>query len=467
MYKDQVSRYIDSHCKEMTETLRELVRIPSCRQPAEADMPYGRSASEVLAKALDFCKDNGLTVKNFDNYVGTADYFTVRSADPELGILFHLDVVPEGTGWNYPPFELTEADGKLIGRGAIDDKGPAVSVLYAVKAINELNIPLKKNFRLIMGCDEENGSSDLDYYCKKEKLPEKLFTPDGNFPVLNLEKGMIRSVIKKSFSMSNCKNKIISIKGGLAVNAVPETVSAVISGFGVEEINRYIKKLKTTVKFIVSGESGNVRIDAEGRSAHASKPQLGDNALTALLALLSSMPFDTCDSFNAVKAMSALFPYGETDGTSCSVKCADEKSGELTLVLSVFELDENSMTGKTDIRFPICQTSDNVINLYDEAVQKQGLILETALKMEPHYVDENSSFIKTLLSVYEDMTGEKGYCVAIGGLTYVHDTTGGVAFGAEYEDSNHNMHGADEFIYEKELILNAKIYAEAIIRLCS
>jgi succinyl-diaminopimelate desuccinylase len=467
MYKEQISSYIDSYRQEMKNTLRELVAVPSYRQPEEENMPYGKSLSEILAKVLNICDKMGLTVRNFDNYVGTADYFSDKSIEPELGILFHLDVVPEGAGWSYPPFELTELNGRLIGRGTIDDKGPAVSVLYAVKAIKELNIPLKKNFRLIMGCDEENGSGDLAYYCTKEKLPDKVFTPDGSYPVLNIEKGMIRSVISKSFSANSCKKRISSIKGGLAVNAVPETASACLKGFTLEEVNSFIDSFSSTVKFTVNSGSDCVMLNANGRSAHASTPELGDNALTAMLALLSSMPFDECDIHNSIKALSELFPYGEMNGKSCQINCSDEKSGELTLVLSVLELYENNMTAKTDIRFPINKASDEIIQLYKKAVQKHGFTLQISLKEEPHYVDENSSFIQTLLGVYEDMTGKNGYCVAIGGLTYVHDTPGGVAFGVEYEGSSHNMHGADEFIYEEELLLNAKIFAEAIIRLCS
>ena len=88
------------------------------------------------------------------------------------------------------------------------------------------------------------------------------------------------------------------------------------------------------------------------------------------------------------------------------------------------------------------------------------------LQCEPHHVSADSSFVKKLLEVYEDVTGEKGYTVALGGLTYVHDTENGVAFGAEFPGDENNMHNADEFIRTESLLLNAKIYANAILRLC-
>lgn len=466
MYKKMISDFIDNNKDNMIETLRTLVKIPSVRGKAEENMPFGKANAEVLEKALDICKNElQMDTKNFDNYAGTADYMS-RDNEPALGILFHLDVVPEGTGWTYNPFDVTEKDGNLIGRGTIDDKGPGVSVLYAIKAIKECGIKLNKNFRLIMGCDEENGSGDLEYYIKKEELPENLFTPDGDYPVLNMEKGMIRSVIKKNFK-NTCAKRIISFKAGVAINAVPEIATAKVVGISADEINSAISKLGIDVKFDVAENKDFVEINAHGKSAHASKPFMGVNSLTAMIKLLSQLPFDNSDSKDCINALAELYPFGETDGTCCNVKCSDEKSGELTLLLSVIDYTEQGMTAHTDIRFPCDQTSQNIISRYSEKAKSVGLEYETDMAVEPHYVDENNDFIQTLLSVYEDIKGEKGYCVAIGGLTYVHDTKGGVAFGVEYADSNHNMHGADEFTTIDELVFNAKMYAEAIIRLCS
>ena len=82
-----------------------------------------------------------MTVKNFGNYAVSMDF---GQGEPVLGILSHLDVVPAGEGWSFPPFACTVKDGIAYGRGAIDDKGPSVAVLYAVKCIKDLGIPIKK-----------------------------------------------------------------------------------------------------------------------------------------------------------------------------------------------------------------------------------------------------------------------------------------------------------------------------------
>jgi len=74
--------------------------------------------------------------------------------------------------------------------------------------------------------------------------------------------------------------------------------------------------------------------------------------------------------------------------------------------------------------------------------------------------------VQTLLRVFEEQTGMKGECIAIGGGTYVHEIEGGVAFGAEFEGSEYNMHGADENVPIEELMTDIRIQAAAIAALC-
>ncbi len=448
---EQLFSYIDSHTEKMIADLGRLIRIPSVMGEAEEGAPFGKYPAEALAEMLKICEESGLSVRNIDGYVGTADFYPTEKI-PELGILSHMDVVPAGSGWSVPTFELTEKDGKLLGRGAIDDKGPAVAALYAVKAIKDSGVKLSKNLRLIFGTNEENGSADLAYYRKKERLPEMLFTPDGSYPVINTEKGMLR--ISYSAKLSD---GIVSICGGSVVNAVPEYAEAVISGAKVD-LNKYNFD-GVTLSSETCGE--NIKITAKGKSAHASTPESGQNAVTALIAVIA----DVCGD-SALSALSEMFPYGETDGYSAGIKCSDELSGGLTTVLSVIGAVDGVLEAKQDIRFPAGKTSGEILALLKERSDRAGLEMRADMISEPHHVPEDSEFVRKLLSVYELVTGENGYCVAIGGGTYVHDTEGGVAFGAEFPGDENNMHGADEFITRESLVKNAKIFAAAIYTLC-
>lgn len=448
---EQLFAYIDSHTENMISDLARLIRIPSVRGEAEENAPFGKEPARALDEVLKICGEAGLSVRNIDNYVGTADLYKADTL-PELGVLSHMDVVPVGGGWSVPPFELTQQDGKLLGRGTIDDKGPAIAALYAVKAIKESGLKLSKNVRLVFGTDEECGSGDLEYYLKKEKLPEMLFTPDGSYPVINAEKGLMRASYTGAIS-----EKIVSIKGGTVVNAVPEYAEAVLAGAAVDTAKYSFEGV--TLETEACGDG--VKLIAKGKSAHASTPEGGHNAVTALLTVLADVTGD-----EMIKALVEMFPYGETDGANAGIKCSDKVSGGLTTVLSVVDGVGGTLTAKQDIRFPIDRKCAEIIAMIEAKATEKGLAHRIDMAVEPHYVPEDSEFVRKLLSVYETVTGEKGYCVAIGGGTYVHETEGGVAFGAEFPGEDNHMHGADEFITLESFVKNAKIFAAAIYSIC-
>ena len=458
-----IENFIDNHKDQMIETLAKLIKIPSVMGEAKENMPFGEGPAKALGEMLTIANENGFITRNIDNYVGTID---LCEGEPELGILCHLDVVPEGKGWSCPPFELTQKEGKLIGRGTIDDKGPAVATLFALMAVRESGIKLSKKVRMIVGTNEENGSADLKYYLKKESMPPMLFTPDGDYPVINIEKGMLRVTFSKNISDDTSEKKIVKISGGKTINAVPVEAVVQVSGFSEEEINNFILSNKTTLKFDVESQSNIITITAKGTGAHASTPEKGDNALTGLIKLLAEMKVKNSASFEYITSLSKLFPYNETDGALSGVKSSDKISGELTLTFSVFDYENGKGTGKVDIRFPVCDNMKKVTDNLSHALLKYGFKITDIQGDEPHHVDENSEFVQKLLKVYHECTGNEAYCKAIGGGTYVHNTTGGVAFGAAFPGENNNMHGADEFMLLENFILNAKIFANAIISIC-
>lgn len=459
----KIHQYIDAHADEMVDVLSTLVAIPSVKGEPEGDMPFGKEPARALHKMLEICENYGFTVKNHENYVGTIDMYTDK--ETQLGVLCHLDVVPEGTtGWVNPPYELTLSDGKLYGRGSSDDKGPAVAVLFALRAIKESGITLSKNVRLLVGTDEECGSSDLRYYRAKEALPPYVFTPDATYPVINLEKGRISGKFVKNITAGGEKT-IVSVKGGVAVNAVPEKATATIKGFTEGEIEAVKAALPEDITMDIEVNGDVAILTANGKAAHASAPQSGKNAVTALIKALGTMQ-TTDESAAFFASIAKIFAYGESNGESMGIKAQDAKSGALTFVFSMIDYENGAFSSAYDIRFPISECVDSVRAKIESTIATVGLEMTDFKGVEPHYVDENSDFIKTLLSVYTDFTGEPGECLAIGGGTYVHGIEGGVAFGAEFCGEDNRVHGANEYISLEKFILNAKIFAEAILRIC-
>ncbi len=440
---------------EIIQNVADLVAIPSVKDEPWRTAPFGEQAKNALYKMKEICDDMGFRTIVYDNAVLCADYCP-DGAPVELGVLAHLDVVPaQAENWATDPFLLTEKDGVLYGRGVIDDKGPAVAALWALNAVERLNIPLKKGVRLIFGTDEENGSEDLEIYKKHAEFPPKVFTPDGSFPVINIEKGMLRS----RFS-GNTGGNYIEFRGGNIPNAVADKAKTIMRRVCADKANGAVPE-ESEARFTVSERGEGVLISCDGRAAHASTPESGVNAVTALLSLMNRVTDEP-----VLKGLERLFPFGETDGASLGLKCADD-SGALTCVLSTLAImPSGECEGTVDIRFPTCTSLLEVQSKLQTALESLKLKYETVLGSEPHVVSEDSEFVRQLISVYEDVEGERGGCIAIGGGTYVHNIEGGVAFGAERGDTDYHMHGDNEFITIDELLKDAVLYAHAISAVC-
>lgn len=465
--KDKISLYFEREKENMLSDLGSLIRINSVRTEPSEDAPFGEGPKKALEKMLLIAKNAGFSVVNTDNYAGEISFFGGDNAS--LAMLGHLDVVPEGDGWTVPPYEMTEKDGKVFGRGTSDDKGPVIAALYAMKCVRELGVEIKDDVRLIVGTSEETGGNDIEYYTEKRGMPSMVFTPDSSFPVTNVERGHF----SKHFSGEITPDEddfpsVVSFDGGFVINAVPNKASAVLRGFSLDEVSKISEKLSddTGIKFEISSVDEGLQVLALGTGAHASTPDLGNNPITALVALIASLESNS-NTLKLFKSLSKFFPHGKTKGEGMGVKMKDDISGELTMTLDILKFDGKTVSGAFDSRVPICASEENLSFVVRDKLLSIGLELDSTFITPIHYVDENSDFIKKLLSAYEEVTGKKGYCEAIGGGTYVHEIDGGVAFGAIMPEVDTNMHGADEYMPIDGLIDAAKIFTKAIINICS
>ncbi len=458
--QEKIREYIYSRKTELLRDLSRLVEIPSVKGEPADGAPFGTEPRRALDEMLEICGEAGFKTECCYDVVGTAE-LCPNGAENALGILCHLDVVPaEAANWSFPPFEVTEKNGVLYGRGIIDDKGPAVAALYAMKCVKELEIPLKRGVKLIFGTDEENGSEDMEIYTSREKLPPNVFTPDGSFPVINVEKGMMRSTFCGKFSGGD----VLSFNGGSIPNAVPDKAAAEVRAV-LSDVEDAIAADTSGAQFSAQQLDGAVCITAVGKSAHASTPESGINAVTALISLINRLRLSG-GAADVLRGLEKAFPFGETDASSVGLNASD-KTGATTLVFSIFELQNTECYGTIDVRFPTCLSLKEVEANERAALAEAGCEFSGFMGDEPHCVDENSDFVQALLRVYERVEGEKGSCIAIGGGTYVHNIDGGVAFGAERGDTDYHMHGADEFIPIDELLKDAVLYANAIVEICS
>jgi succinyl-diaminopimelate desuccinylase len=441
-----------------------LVAVESVRGEPAPGQPFGPGPAAALAAGLSLAKEWGLTATNYENYVGAVD---LNDRETRLHILCHLDVVGAGEGWDTDPYTAVERDGLLYGRGTDDDKGPAAAVLLALTAVKELGIPLRYNARLLLGTDEESGSGDIAWYYARHPYAPFTFSPDGSFPVVNIEKGSYKPVFTRRWAAETVTPRVTAVRGGFRINVVPPEAAAVVAGLGAAELAPRAARAEERlgVRIALTDGPAGTEVAVHGVSAHASTPEEGNNALTALLAFLAELPLADCDSTRTIRSLVALFPHGDWNGTALGVDQEDGLSGRLTLALSLFTLEAEGCSSQFDSRVPLCATAENCKQVADQALTGAGFAVAGEMDA-PHHTPADLPFVQTLLDCYEHYTGRKGECLSMGGGTYVHDIPNGVAFGCGMPGFRSNLHGPNERVCIKDLLTAALIFAQCIVELC-
>ena len=469
MYQDKINAYFDNPAvqRELVGAIARLVSVKSVKGEAQEGAPFGPGPRAALDEALKLCSELGFETRDYDHYVGLAD---LNDRETQLHILGHLDVVGEGSGWDTDPYTCVEKDGMLYGRGVSDDKGPVCAALFGMKAVKDLGIPLSKNVRLILGTDEESGSQDIAYYYAREPFAPMAFTPDANFPLINVEKGHFGPHFGTDWAPETAEPRVTSLTGGFRRNVVPPEAEAVIAGLTAAQVEPLCGPAaeKTGAKFTVTGTEGGVTLHCTGKNAHAAMPDDGINAIQAILEVLAALPLAECESTKAIRSMHTLFPFGDNRGKGLGIAMKDEVSGETTVNLALIDLNEAGFSADIDSRVAVCANEENCVKTCEESLKKHGLrFLTQPRMMEAHIVEADSPLVKTLLECYSAYTGERDpQPIAIGGGTYVHHIPGGVAFGCEFPGFDPKMHSANEQARVDQLVTSAKIFALAIARLC-
>jgi succinyl-diaminopimelate desuccinylase len=292
-------------------------------------------------------------------------------------------------------------------------------------------------------------------------------TPDAGFPVINVEKGHYSPKFAAQWEASTALPRLLTVDGGIRSNVAPGQCQAQVKGLKAEDAQSICDAVsaRTGVSFHLSADGDVLTLEAKGAEAHASTPEEGKNAITALLEVLCALPLAQTGGLATVQQLHSVFPFGDHRGAALGIAQEDEASGVLTLTFSVLHLNETGFQGQFDVRAPICANADNCTGVVEKTFTGFGWSIEGTMS-QVHAVDANSPFIHTLLRSYEHFSGKKGFCMAIGGGTYVHEIPGGVAFGAGDDSFDSHLHGANERAMISQLLMCAKIYAAVIADLC-
>lgn len=451
---EKLDKILEDLKAPMTETLQKWIRIPSVKGPAEEGAPFGKTVLDALNQAMEDCNALGFKTKNVDGYAGHAD-LGEGSTEDALGILAHLDVVPVGDGWTYDPFGAT-IDGEFIyGRGTSDDKGPAVAALYAMYAVKQAGIPLKRKVRLILGCDEESGWEDIDYYKKHETMPKMGFSPDADYPVINIEKGMLG--LRLDAELSKDGLQIVRFNTGERTNVIPGSATALIKGDDKTIAQVKGVSQKYGWKILAEKQEEGIKLTTEGIPGHSAYPETARNAIGQMLIILRELGAE-----GPIKTLAdtiGITSHGEGIGAAIE----DKLSGKLTCNMGIIRAEQGVLYATLDLRCPVLTDLQVLYTMICHNLP--GIKVTKTSSKPPHFVPENSELVQSLLEAYHRVTGLEKKALAIGGGTYAKVLEQGVAFGASFPGEPDVAHQADEHVKLESLYASMKIFAYAIVSL--
>ncbi len=465
-----IEKYIENHKKEIIEKTQELIQIPSIISKSHNPQhPFGEAINNALEYMLKLGKKLGFRTKNIDGYCG---YIEFGEGEEIIGIIGHLDVVPAGEGWKYPPFSGTIYHNKIYGRGAMDDKGPVISSLFAMKAVMD-TCQVHKRVRLILGLNEENDWKCISYYKAHEESPTIGFSPDADFPCIHSEKAILTSYLKMDYSAFWEQNIVIKEINtyGNAINVVPKICSIILKinsqKIVMNDLIQNLKHIIAETNFevdIYKLDEEEIKLTAYGVPSHAAHPDSGINAISRLIIVLSNI-------FNTYKIKLALLDFFTTyintqyDGKNLGISFEDN-SGRLTLNVGDFYLKNNVLQIGLNIRIPITMNMLEIGNRLIEHTSSYPDIDFNTVSYKPAlYISKENILVKTLCNVYNKETNSHLEPIAIGGATYARAFDNCISFGANFPSDPDMCHQTNEFIAIDKLLLSCKIYAKAILAL--
>ena len=458
-----IDSYVDEVWEDVVSDIADLVSYPSLADATRAvpGAPFGPEVRSALDAALGIASRLGYTVSDDEGYVGIADI--PGESEDHVATIAHVDVVPAGPGWNTEPFSMERREGWLLGRGVIDDKGPAVLSLYAGAFLIRHDITPRYTFRALLGCDEEVGMTDVHHYLEGHADPLFLFTPDAEFPVCNAEKGCFGATFTTPILGGG---RFVSWSGAEATNAIPGQ-SILTLAIDVSDLPAPVANAdRIRIESVGAGRS---TIVATGIGGHASLPAGTVNAISLIVSYLLESGVLTDSEADAVSMLAQI--HTDALGTGIGIACSSPAFGELTCNAGTICVnDQGALEQTIDVRYPDAITGEQIISRCQDLADRFGGSVCLTRDKEPFSVDASSPAVQALIDIYNGVTGKNAAPFAMGGGTYARNFKSAVSFGPEDNDLvlpewAGSMHGPNEAAKEELLREALKMYIMAILKL--
>ena len=446
--------------KDIISDLQGLIKINSELTTFDANRkmaPFGEGIKESLEYMLELGKKDGFITENVDGYAGHIVYGGQMNY---VGSIGHLDVVPAGNDWTYPPYGAEIHDNKMYGRGTEDDKGPTIAFYYAMKILKELGVSLSKRIKLILATDEETAWRGINYYYKKyPEQPVSGFIPDADFPLIYAEKGIATFKIEGEENIP----AIISIKGGFRANMVPDYCEVKVCNNVADKFKKEFEAFLALNAFSgsIQEKKDGLLITVKGKSAHAATPDFGVNAIWIMFDFLRKVT----NNSNLVEIISNLFE-NDTKGLKLGINHEDKEMGFLTNNLGVINYDNGHYEITTNIRYPKGIEHDFMFSSISAKVKKYDAKTTALGHIKLLYCDPNGEMVIKLMDIYKKHTKDfSAKPIVIGGGTFARAMNNTVAFGPHFDGKPTFVHQRDEYIDIDDFLKAIIIYTESLYEL--
>lgn len=460
-------KHIEANKDYIIEDLIELVKIRSVATNKKPNMPFGEEIHRSLKYVLDKGKGMDFKIQNFCGYCGQID---AGYGDYTIGVLCHVDVKEEGKGWTKPPFSGEVCDGNIYGRGIMKGKAPLIACLYAMKFLKDENlIPEDKKVRMIVGADKETGTQGINYYKEYEVAPDIGFTPDGVFPVIYGEKGIMNFNLHMEFASEyDAPINIVQIVGGDSMDTVPSNASIILSCDDIfkDKIEAELKRFSEVenIEYKTLSQNKLINIEFIGKKASSRNPYKGINSISYGLKFLANFE-DFIDKREFIHEFNRLISTSY-NGEKINCKLQDEDSGEFTFNVSTIDLNSDEVNIKINITYPISYIYSDILELVKNGFKYSSFRMDNINHVRAVSFSKDSFVVKKLMKVYREITGdEESQPYVISDETYARAMSNTVSFGPILPKNKKLSYEIDEFITIDELMNLVEIYAMAIYEL--
>lgn len=457
-----LDQWIEQHKEQLIQDVCDAVRIKSVAQREDSSCePYRKSCGRALDLFQKRFSDMGMETTN-DNYYYVTGLTKGSDRGRSIGVFGHADVVPEGNGWSTEPYEPVVRDGYIYGRGSADNKGPMMSVLYALRCLQENGVRLRSDVQVFAGSCEECGMEDIEQYAERNQFPDFSLVPDVKFPVCNGEKGILSFRIGKKVSMPH----VAAVHAGCVINMIPDSASIVIKNLEPEKWAKELSKEEA----VVSRTPEGFKAEFAGIGGHAAFPENSKNAVGVMCKALHRLDFWTPeeqDVFSMIEQAAEEF-YGR----ALQIAFEDQPSGKTTHILSILNYDGKQLEMGFNIRYAVTQSSQAICDALKEYAQKLGFEVLQLEDNPPFFIPADHPIVEKMRQTVQEVLGLEDPAYIMGGGTYSRKIKNAVGFGPGNPKEKHpgwptagEGHQPDECVKVADLLNAAKIYVRALIRL--